>query len=132
MTRRPKKPWAQRFISTLTSSATRRKSGSRAIARRRLRWLSSDIVVTCPSASSPSNIQPSAPESSAYATLRRPVSALARGRVAGPVPWIHWRGGVAGGVRPPALGPPRAAAPDPVAATHGLVVAEHDARGRPH
>ena len=32
---------------------------------RRLRWLSSDIVPSWPSASSPSNIQPSAPESNA-------------------------------------------------------------------
>src|ERR1043166_1753263 len=37
----------------------------------RFRWLSSDIVESWPSASSPSNIQPSAPDSSAYATLRR-------------------------------------------------------------
>ena len=59
---------------------------ARSIACLRLRWLSSDIVATWPSASSPSNIQPSAPESSAYATFRRLRSRFACGRVAGPVP----------------------------------------------
>ena len=39
--------------------------GVRSMASLRLRWLSSDIVSTWPSASSPSNIQPSAPESRA-------------------------------------------------------------------
>ena len=35
------------------------------MASLRLRWLSSDMALIWPSASSPSNIQPSAPESSA-------------------------------------------------------------------
>ena len=52
----------------------------------RLRWLSSDIVEIWPSASSPSNIQPSAPDSSAYATLRMLFSTGASGLAAGPVP----------------------------------------------
>ncbi len=56
---------AQAFISAATCSATSRNCGSPAMASFRLRWLSSDIVSTWPRASSPSNIQPSAPESSA-------------------------------------------------------------------
>ena len=77
---------AQPFISSATCSATLRKTGSRAMASFRFRWLSSDIVDSWPSASSPSNIQPSAPDSSAYATLRMLDSSGASGFAAGPVP----------------------------------------------
>ena len=62
---RPKKLSPQAFIPAATSSAACRNTGSPALARRRLRWLSSDMVVIWPSASSPSNIQPSAPDSRA-------------------------------------------------------------------
>ena len=58
-------PRPSAFISPATDSATARNRGSIANASRRLRWLSRLIVSTWPSASSPSNIQPSAPDSSA-------------------------------------------------------------------
>ena len=50
------------------------------------RWLSRAIVEICPRASSPSNIQPSAPESNAYAMFRMLFSRGAFGFAAGPVP----------------------------------------------
>jgi hypothetical protein len=62
---RPKKLCAQAFISLATCSAAIMNTSDRANARRRFRWLSSDIVLTCPRASSPSNIQPSAPDNRA-------------------------------------------------------------------
>ena len=91
MMARPKKLCPQAFMPAATCSAAARNTSSPAIARRRLRWLSSDMVVIWPSASSPSNIQPSAPDSSAYAALRMLRSTGALGLAAGPVPWIHCR-----------------------------------------
>jgi len=61
---RPKKPSAQVFISPATCSQPG-EDRLRANASRRLRWLSSAMHSVCPSASSPSNIQPSRADRSA-------------------------------------------------------------------
>ena len=90
---RPKNPLAQSFISLETCSATFMNTGSFLTASFRLRWFSSDMVFIWPSASSPSNIQPSAPERRAYATFLMLLSIDVFGFAAGPVPCTHclWR-----------------------------------------
>ena len=89
MISRPWKSTAQLFIPPATTWATSWNCGSPAKASFIFRMLSRDMVSTWPKASSPSNIQPSAPDSNGRCVKRHCATLMQRmrrGLVAGPVP----------------------------------------------